>query len=70
MVLQNIGDDRRAFLTSPRHEDVLGGVGRRGRVHEGSLREHRLHRRLLELLIRAILRAIQLWLLVYRKARS
>ena len=51
VVLRYVGNDGRSLLTGSRHEDVLGGVGRRGRVHESSLGQHGLDRRRLKLLV-------------------
>ena len=63
-VLRDVRDDRLALITGTRHKDVLAGVSMMSGNFDGLLREHWLHSRLLKVLVRAVLRAIKLWLLV------
>lgn len=64
-VLRDVGDDWLALVTSSWYEDVLARVQVLGWNLKGPVWLHRLHSRLLKVLVRAVLRAIELWLLVW-----
>ena len=64
-VLRDVGNDRLALITSPWNKDVLAGVQVLGWNFNGPVWQHRLHSRFLKVLVRAVLRAIELWLLVW-----
>ena len=64
-VLRDVGDDWLALITSPWNKDVFTGVQVLGWNLNGPVWQHRLHSRFLKVLVRAVLRAIKLWLLVW-----
>lgn len=66
-VLRDVGDDWLALITSSWNKDVLAGVQVLGWNLNGPVRQHRLHSRLVKVLVRAVLRAIELRLLVWQK---
>lgn len=68
IVLLNVGNDGLAYVTSTRDQCLRVRV--RHGDHEGSLNRHRSDRRFLEILIGAVLRAIELGLLVYDEKKK
>ena len=65
IVLLNVGDDGLAGVACPRDQRLRVSVRVQHRGdHQGSLNRHRSDRRLLKVLIRPVLRAIELGLLV------
>ena len=64
MVLGDVRDNGRAFLSSTRHKYILRGVRVHWWVDKCSLRQHWHDRWPLKLLVRTVLRAIELGLLV------
>lgn len=68
-VLRDVGDDWLALITSSWNKDVLAGVQVLGWNLNGPVRQHRLHSRLVKVLVRAVLRAIELRLLVWQKQK-
>ena len=69
-VLRDVGDDGLALVTGTWHKDVFAGVQVLRWNLNGLIRQDRLHSRLLKVLVRAVLRAIELRLLVCHKTRK